>query len=172
MVSCWRWWGEQTEDFFFHFSLPPDFFQEFTVNLVSTYRYRYHKSVIGNLVLSYLLYLRAPTGWETEYEQVIQWPTLYEVKKWFEPRSNRYLVENDHLGDWSPEKNCSVNCRNFSRQQQSFSGLQSPRWSFSKGFYKVIQNGCIRAEHIRKTLISTMVCELLGCTLNVIGKKC
>ena len=31
------------------------------------------------------------------------------------------LIEKDHLGDWSPEKD----------QQQSISGLQSPRWSFS-----------------------------------------
>ena len=70
------------------------------------------------------------------------------------------LIENDHLGDWSPEKDCCwrltrldnlsrshlqsqvllkidsedgfcVGCRNVSRQQQSFSGFQSPRCSFS-----------------------------------------
>ena len=27
------------------------------------------------------------------------------IRKWFEPRSNN-LIENDHLGDWSPEKDC------------------------------------------------------------------
>ena len=56
-------------------------------------------------------------------------------------------IENGHLGDWRPEKDrCQwlshtnsldsedslrTGCWNVSHQQQSFSGLQSPRWSFS-----------------------------------------
>ena len=64
-------------------------------------------------------------------------------------------VENNHLGDWSPKKDCCwqlmfrqpvwkpssessdsqdgfcTGCRNISHQQQSFSVLQLPRWSFS-----------------------------------------
>ena len=80
------------------------------------------------------------------------------VRKWFEPRSNIPWLIKDHMGDWSPEKDCCLRltfrpctcaeaifrvksldfedgfrtgCRNVSRKQQSFLGLQSPRWSFS-----------------------------------------
>ena len=65
--------------------------------------------------------------------------TSYSVRSCFEPRSNipwlkkiiwvigvlRTTVVCDS------EDDCRTGCRNVSRKQQSFSGLQSPRWSFS-----------------------------------------
>ena len=67
------------------------------------------------------------------------------------------MIENDLLGDWSPEKDCCwrltfrqpvwkpkinhltlaedgfrTGCRNVGRQQQSYSGLQSPRIIFNR----------------------------------------
>ena len=34
---------------------------------------------------------------------------IFTIRKWFEPRSNICtLIEKDHLGDWSPEKDCSL----------------------------------------------------------------
>ena len=60
------------------------------------------------------------------------------------------LIEKDHLGYWShlqshllldSEDGFRTGCRNVSHKQQSFSGLQSPRWSFStKVCYSWVQN--------------------------------
>ena len=70
-------------------------------------------------------------------------------------RNSKFLpwLKKKHLGDWSSEKDCCLQitfrqpvrkplsldsedgfgtgCRNFSRDQQSFSGLQLPTWCFS-----------------------------------------
>ena len=77
-------------------------------------------------------------------------------KKMVWTQEQHTLIKNDHLGDWSPEKDCGwrltfrqplrkpssefflfdpenhfrTGSRNVSRQPPSFSGLQSPRWSF------------------------------------------
>ena len=60
-------------------------------------------------------------------------------------RANNSLLKNDHLCDWSPEKDCcrwlkfrqpvSTGCHNISCEQHSFSGLWSPRWSFFQSKY-------------------------------------
>ena len=72
--------------------------------------------------------------------------------------SQRSCFQNDHLGNWSPGMDCCrrltfrqpvrtdsedgfrTGCRNVSRQQQSFSGLQSPDDHFNQGMLLLCSN--------------------------------
>ena len=97
------------------------------------------------------------------------------------------LTENDHLGDWSPEKNCCwrltfrhplrkpilqsslkmtfthivetcTYCRNVSRPQQFFSGLQLPMWSFSiRVCYSWIQTTFLKYKRLKQRQLSCSV---------------
>ena len=84
--------------------------------------------------------------------------TKCKVRKWFEPGSNIPWL-NDHLGAvklLDSEDGFRTGCRNISRQQQSFSGLQSPRSLLS---IKVHENCCIVAMHQSLKIIYAFVVE-------------
>ena len=84
--------------------------------------------------------------------------TKCEVRKWFEPGSNVPCL-NDHLGAvklLDSEDGFRTGCRNISRQQESFSGLQSPRSLLS---IKVHENCCIVAMYQSSKIIYAFVVE-------------
>ena len=82
--------------------------------------------------------------------------TKCKVRKWFQPEVP-WL--NDHLGAvklLDSEDGFRTGCRNTSRQQHSFLGLQSPRSLLS---IKVHQNCCIVAMYQSSKIIYAFVVE-------------